>query len=65
MLATTRLGDEQIPEIAERKPTVVVNRELDGVTGVRPDVERASSSSSPTSSSSGIARRVPVGPADS
>lgn len=39
VLATTRLADEQIREIAERKPTIVVNRELDGVTGVRPDVQ--------------------------
>jgi LacI family transcriptional regulator len=39
VLATTRLGDAQISRIAERKPTVVINRALDGVTSILPDVE--------------------------
>lgn len=39
VLATTRLGDAQISQIAQRKPTVVINRALEGVTSVLPDVE--------------------------
>jgi len=40
VLATTRLGDAQIARVAERKPTVVINRALEGVTSILPDVER-------------------------
>ena len=40
VLATTRLGDAQISRIAERKPTVVINRALEGLTSILPDVER-------------------------
>ena len=32
VLATTRLGDAQISHIADRKPTVIINRALEGVT---------------------------------
>ena len=39
VLATTRLGDAQIARIAERKPTVVINRALEGLTAILPDVE--------------------------
>jgi LacI family transcriptional regulator len=39
VLATTRLDDAQITRIAERKPTVVLNRALEGVTAILPDVE--------------------------
>lgn len=38
LLATTRLADAQIRELADRKPVVVLNREVDGVPGVVPDV---------------------------
>ena len=38
LLATTRLADAQIQELASRKPVVVLNREVDGVDGVVPDV---------------------------
>lgn len=38
LLATTRLADAQIRELASRKPVVVLNREVDGVDGVVPDV---------------------------
>lgn len=40
VLATSRLGDAQITQIAARKPVVVINRALEGVTGILPDVER-------------------------
>ena len=40
VLATTRLGDAQIAQIAERKPTVVINHALEGVASILPDVER-------------------------
>ncbi|WP_396667564.1 LacI family DNA-binding transcriptional regulator [Microbacterium sp. R86528] len=40
VLATTRLSPERIAEIASRKPLVVVNREVVGVTAVVPGVER-------------------------
>ena len=40
MLATTRLGDAQIAEISERKPTVVLNHALAGVPSILPDVDR-------------------------
>jgi LacI family transcriptional regulator len=39
VLATTRLGDERIAEIAARKPVVLINRALENVRGVLPDVE--------------------------
>lgn len=38
LLATTRLDDTQIQELASRKPVVVLNREVDEVDGVVPDV---------------------------
>lgn len=40
VLATTRLAPERIAQIAARKPLVVVNREVAGVTAVVPGVER-------------------------
>ncbi|HEX6366764.1 MAG TPA: LacI family DNA-binding transcriptional regulator [Agromyces sp.] len=40
ILATTHLSDTQIRDLAERKPFMLINRELAGVTGVMPDVER-------------------------
>ncbi|GAA1993391.1 LacI family DNA-binding transcriptional regulator [Microbacterium pumilum] len=40
VLATTRLGDAQIRSIAERKPIVVINRAVEGLTSILPDVER-------------------------
>jgi LacI family transcriptional regulator len=40
VLATTRLGDAQIGQLAARKPTVVINREVAGLTSILPDVER-------------------------
>ena len=40
VLATTRLGDAQISSIAERKPIVVINRAVEGLTSILPDVER-------------------------
>ncbi|AMB60035.1 LacI family transcriptional regulator [Microterricola viridarii] len=39
VLVTTRLGDEQIRELAERKPLVVINREVEGVLGIVPDLD--------------------------
>lgn len=39
ILATTRLPDERIRSLAARKPVVLVNRRLDGVDAVLPDVE--------------------------
>jgi LacI family transcriptional regulator len=38
ILVTTRLADEQIQELATRKPVVVINREVEGVDGIRPDL---------------------------
>lgn len=38
VLATTRLVDERIEEIAARKPVVLINRSVPGVPGVLPDV---------------------------
>jgi len=40
VLATTRLGDAQIGQLAARKPTVVINRAVAGLTSILPDVER-------------------------
>lgn len=40
VLATTRLGDAEISRIADRKPTVVINRSLEGVTSILPDVKQ-------------------------
>ncbi|QKJ18261.1 LacI family DNA-binding transcriptional regulator [Microbacterium hominis] len=40
VLATTRLADERISEIAARKPVVLINRFVDGVPSVLPDVEQ-------------------------
>jgi LacI family transcriptional regulator len=39
VLATTRLGDPQIADISERKPTIVINHALEGVASILPDVE--------------------------
>lgn len=39
ILVATRLADEQIRELAERKPLVVINREVAGVDAVVPDLE--------------------------
>ncbi|MFJ4175349.1 LacI family DNA-binding transcriptional regulator [Microbacterium sp. NPDC089696] len=39
ILATTRLPDERISHLAERKPIVLINRHIDGVAGVLPDVD--------------------------
>jgi LacI family transcriptional regulator len=40
VLATTRLSDERIAEIAERRPVVVLNRAVDGIPSVLPDVRK-------------------------
>lgn len=39
VLATTRLSAERILDIASRKPVVMVNRVVEGVAGIVPDVE--------------------------
>ncbi|MDP3950926.1 MAG: LacI family DNA-binding transcriptional regulator [Microbacterium sp.] len=39
ILATTRLSNERISQLAERKPVVLINRLVEGVAGVLPDVE--------------------------
>lgn len=39
VLATTRLGDERIEDIASRKPLVLLNRHVNGVPGILPDVK--------------------------
>ncbi len=39
VLATTRLGGERIADIADRKPVVLINREVAGVPSVVSDVE--------------------------
>ncbi|MFC0681547.1 LacI family DNA-binding transcriptional regulator [Lysobacter korlensis] len=39
ILATTRLGDPQIRRIAERKPVVLLNRVVEGVECILPDLE--------------------------
>ena len=39
VLATTRLAPEAIADIADRKPVVLINREVDGVASVVSDVE--------------------------
>ncbi len=39
VLATTRLSDERIRAIASRKPAALINREVDGVPGIVPDIE--------------------------
>jgi LacI family transcriptional regulator len=38
VLATTRLGDEQIRGLAERKPLVLINRDVEDVPSVLPDL---------------------------
>ncbi|WP_245700903.1 LacI family DNA-binding transcriptional regulator [Sanguibacter gelidistatuariae] len=38
VLATTRLSDERILALTRRKPVVLMNREVDGVTSVVPDI---------------------------
>ncbi|MBC6495703.1 MULTISPECIES: LacI family DNA-binding transcriptional regulator [Microbacterium] len=40
ILATTRLADERILRLAERKPVILINRQVDGVVGVLPEVEQ-------------------------
>jgi LacI family transcriptional regulator len=39
VMATTRLSNDRIVEIAARKPVVLINRAVEGVRGVLPDVE--------------------------
>ncbi|MEU1973452.1 LacI family DNA-binding transcriptional regulator [Microbacterium sp. NPDC019599] len=39
ILATTRLADPAIAELAEKKPVVLINRALDGVAAILPDVQ--------------------------
>ncbi|GAA2078293.1 LacI family DNA-binding transcriptional regulator [Microbacterium hatanonis] len=39
VMATTRLSDERIVDIAGRKPVVLINRAVDSVRGVLPDIE--------------------------
>lgn len=39
ILGTSRLGNEQITQLAAVKPLVVLNRQIDGVTSVTPNVE--------------------------
>jgi LacI family transcriptional regulator len=38
VLATTRLEDEQIESLADLKPLVVINRRVEGVSGIVPDL---------------------------
>ncbi|MET4638947.1 LacI family DNA-binding transcriptional regulator [Mycetocola sp. 2940] len=38
ILGTTRLNDEQIQRLAEAKPLVVINRDVEGVSSILPDV---------------------------
>jgi LacI family transcriptional regulator len=40
VLATTRLADERIAEIGTRKPIALINRAVDGVQAVLPDVKQ-------------------------
>lgn len=40
VLATTRLNDERIVQIAARKPVVLINRAVDSVPSVLPDVDQ-------------------------
>lgn len=40
VLANTRLADERIAHLAGRKPVVLINRRVDGVAGVLPNVEQ-------------------------
>ncbi|WP_435526715.1 LacI family DNA-binding transcriptional regulator [Microbacterium aurantiacum] len=40
ILATTRLADERITRLAERKPVIVINRQVDGIVGILPDIEQ-------------------------
>jgi LacI family transcriptional regulator len=39
ILVTTRLGDDQIQDLAARKPLVVINRRVEGVHGIVPQLE--------------------------
>ncbi|HJB63765.1 MAG TPA: LacI family transcriptional regulator [Candidatus Microbacterium pullistercoris] len=39
ILATTRLADERITRLSERKPVILINRQVDGVVGVLSEVE--------------------------
>ena len=40
ILVTTRLADEKLHELAERKPVVVLNREVDGINSLVPDLDQ-------------------------
>lgn len=40
VLATTRLSSERINDLASRKPVVLINRAVDGIPAILPDVER-------------------------
>ncbi|NQX34505.1 LacI family DNA-binding transcriptional regulator [Herbiconiux sp. VKM Ac-2851] len=39
VLATTRLASDRIRQIAAQKPVVLINREVDGVVGILPDID--------------------------
>lgn len=39
ILGTTRLNDEQIQKLAESKPLVLINRDVEGVSSILPDVD--------------------------
>jgi len=39
VLATTRLSNERITALAAKKPAVLINRAVDGVSGVLPDID--------------------------
>jgi LacI family transcriptional regulator len=38
VLVTSRLSDEQIVDLADQRPLVVINRQVDGVPGIVPDI---------------------------
>ncbi|HYJ49378.1 MAG TPA: LacI family DNA-binding transcriptional regulator [Microbacterium sp.] len=40
VLGTTRLDDAQIVQLAQRKPVVAINRAVEGLTSIIPDVDR-------------------------
>ncbi|KQR89016.1 LacI family DNA-binding transcriptional regulator [Microbacterium sp. Leaf179] len=40
VMATTRLSDERIVSVAERKPVVLINRAVEGIPSVLPNVEK-------------------------
>ncbi|SDY66469.1 transcriptional regulator, LacI family [Herbiconiux ginsengi] len=39
VLATTRLSSDRIREIAEQKPVVLINRAVEGIIGILPDID--------------------------